>query len=212
MTRKEFLDSLYRLLGDLPEEEKRAAIRYYEDYLAEAEEENEEDAVRGLGSPERIAAMIRADYYGTEFRQEECEGKDYPERYRKAAEHTGRSVKILLILLIAIAVIPASWGILLPVIGTVIGLLCACFGIFAGLVAGAGALMIAGIGMVIAAFYLTFHVLPAAFLVGGIGLILFVVGMIAVVGTVKLCMIVYPAMLRGIVNLCRRPFYGKAVH
>lgn len=261
MTRTEFLNELERLLDGLPEEERRAAVRYYEDYFADAGEEYEQDVLRELGSPEKVAASIRADYYGTEFREEDYDRKNFPARYgeqkqtrnawsqaagsgggsaekknsetqsqeawRKSGDRsaqaeeegntespevrTSRGVKILLIALIALAVVPAFWGGLAPVFWVVIGLLCTVVGIFAGLVVGAAALMLAGLGMVISAVPMIFDILPMAFLIGGIGLLLFVVGLVAVVGTVKLCMIVYPAMFRGFINLCRRPFYGKAV-
>ena len=75
----------------------------------------------------------------------------------------------------------------------------------------AAAVMIAGGVTVIVGIVAAFAVPPVALVTAGIGLVLFVIGLIATVGTVKLCIIVYPAMLRGFVNLCRRPFYGKAV-
>lgn len=64
MRRTEFLEELGRLLADLPEEERKAAILYYDDYLQDAEQENEQDIIRELGGPEKVAATIRADYYG----------------------------------------------------------------------------------------------------------------------------------------------------
>lgn len=62
--RTEFLAELERLLADLPEEERQAAIQYYEDYLQDAGEENEQEVIRELGAPEKVAATIRADYSG----------------------------------------------------------------------------------------------------------------------------------------------------
>ena len=75
MRRTEFLAELERLLADLPEEERQAAIQYYEDYLQDAGEENEQEVIRELGGPEKVAATIRADYYGNEFREEDYEKK-----------------------------------------------------------------------------------------------------------------------------------------
>ena len=69
--------------------------------------------------------------------------------------------------------------------------------------------MIAGIAVTAAGIGLFFDVLPMALLVCGIGILLFVVGLIAVAAAVKLCAVVYPAMLRGFVNLCRRPFQRR---
>lgn len=64
MSRDEFMRELEYLLADIPDEEKEDAIEYYRDYLEEAGTENEDSVIREFGSPERIAAMIRADING----------------------------------------------------------------------------------------------------------------------------------------------------
>ena len=61
MDRKDFMKELEYLLQDISEEEKADALSYYADYLEEAGTDNEEQVLREFGSPERIAAMIRAD-------------------------------------------------------------------------------------------------------------------------------------------------------
>lgn len=61
MTKYEFLGDLSRLLKDLPEEERKQALHYYEDYFADAGEDNEQEVLNELGSPENIAALIKAD-------------------------------------------------------------------------------------------------------------------------------------------------------
>ena len=69
MNRMEFMAELERLLADMPEDERQAAVQYYADYFADAGEENEQDVIRELGSPEKVAESIKADYYGTEFNE-----------------------------------------------------------------------------------------------------------------------------------------------
>ena len=64
MRAEEFLKELEYLLQDIPEEEKRDAISYYQDYLEDAGD-GQEDAIREFGSPERVAAIIRADLAGS---------------------------------------------------------------------------------------------------------------------------------------------------
>ena len=64
MNRTEFINELEFLLQDIPDEEKADAIAYYRDYLEDAGDENEEQAIREFGSPERVAAIIRADLSG----------------------------------------------------------------------------------------------------------------------------------------------------
>ncbi|WP_432627613.1 DUF1700 domain-containing protein [Brotaphodocola sp.] len=64
MTRREFLKQLEYLLQDIPDEEREEAIAYYRDYLEEAGDDGEEEALREFGSPERVAAIIRSDLNG----------------------------------------------------------------------------------------------------------------------------------------------------
>ena len=64
MNREMFMKELEYLLQDIPDEEKADALNYYADYLEEAGPENEEKVLREFGSPERIAAIIRADLKG----------------------------------------------------------------------------------------------------------------------------------------------------
>ena len=157
MNRVEFLAELEQRLSGIPEEERQAAIQYYADYLADAGEENEDEAIRELGSPEKAAESIKADYYGTEFDESRFDHKDYMEKYgqrsnqeggpdnrsgaapgsdgqgngqsQKSAPWTSRGLKILLIILIAIVV----WPVTLGVAGVVLGVAAAVFGILFGL-------------------------------------------------------------------------------
>ena len=254
MNRIEFLSELEQRLSGIPEDERQSAIQYYADYLADAGEENEAEAIRELGSPEKVAESIKADYYGTEFDESRFDHKDYMEKYgqrssqgtgsgntsggrpgadgygygqengygigqengqengqgngpaQKNAPWTSRGLKIFLVILIAIFI----WPVTLGVAGIVLGVAAAIFFFFAGLVIAAIAVMISG-GVVAVTGLVLLVIPPAGMIVTGIGILLFVLGLIATVGTVKLCMIVYPAMIRGFVNLFRRPIYGKAV-
>ena len=135
-----------------------------------------------------------------------AEGASAQETQKKDAPWTSRGLKIFLIILIAIVVWPVTLGIGCVVLGVAAAIIC----FFAGLVIAAAAIMIAG-GVVAVTGLALMVIPPAGMIVIGVGILLFVLGLIATVGTVKLCIIVYPAMLRGFVNLCRRPFYGKAV-
>ena len=238
MNRMGFMAELERLLADMLEEERQAAVQYYADYFADAGEANEADVIRELGSPEKVAESIKADYYGTQFNEADYERKDYMEKYGqrsadgnvggqagsgagsgrdrpgngagsagKSRPWTSNTLKIILIIAIAVVLWPVTLGIALAVFGIAAAVVC----FFAALVIAAVSIMIAGGCTVIVGLVAVAAVPPAALVAAGIGILLFVLGMAATVGTVKLCIIVYPAMLRGFVNLCRRPFYGKAV-
>ena len=242
MNRMEFMAELERLLADMPEEERQAAVQYYADYFADAGEANEADVIRELGSPAKVAESIKADYYGTEFNESDYEHKDYMEKYGQRSSDgsagsqagsragsaqngsgngsgsatggtktsrpwTSNTLKLILVIAIAIVLWPVTLGIALTVFGIVVAVVC----FFAVLVIAAVSIMIAGGVTVVVGLVAAIAVPPAALVTAGIGILLFVLGVIATVGSVKLCIVVYPAMLRGFVNLCRRPFYGKAV-
>ena len=64
MDRKEYLERLEQLLLVLPQEEREEALQYYTDYFDDAGAENEEKVIWELGSPEEVAAKIRAGYSG----------------------------------------------------------------------------------------------------------------------------------------------------
>lgn len=61
MNRIEFMSALKQLLVSIPEEERAEAVQYYEDYFEDAGPENEEQVIKELGSPEKVAAIIWAD-------------------------------------------------------------------------------------------------------------------------------------------------------
>ena len=66
MNRVEFMTELASLLQDVPVEERREAMRYYNDYFDEAGKENEAQAISDLGSPARVAEKIKEDLRGPE--------------------------------------------------------------------------------------------------------------------------------------------------
>lgn len=64
MTRDEFMKELAYLLQDIQDEDKDDAVQYYMDYFDEAGPDRESEVIKELGSPERIAAIIRSDISG----------------------------------------------------------------------------------------------------------------------------------------------------
>lgn len=61
MNRAEFMGQLERLLYDIPEYERQDALDYYNDYFDEAGPENERELIHKLGSPGKVAAIIKAN-------------------------------------------------------------------------------------------------------------------------------------------------------
>lgn len=93
MDKREYLNRLQMQLADLTDEERREALEYYEEYFADAGEENEDDVIRSLGEPEQVAEQIKAGLHKEEegmFTEngyrEKLENDNPPEVYGKKAE------------------------------------------------------------------------------------------------------------------------------
>lgn len=225
MNRVEYMTRLAALLQDIPDEERREAMEYYNSYFDEAGEADEETVAAQLDSPEKVAAAIKADLYGdageageyreTGYTDTRFERRDtpaergmYPQQYPAKAN---RWAKILLILAIIIIGMPIVISVAAPISLAVLGILFAVvFSGFILLAAGvitAVCIMFAGIAVSITGLTQVPVAIGMALLLIGSGLLLFVLGMIGTVLLVKLCMSLFPAMFRGIVNFCRRIFH-----
>ena len=62
MNRVEFMETLSRLLQDIPEEDRIDALKYYNDYFDDAGSENEQNVIEELESPEsgNASASLKA--------------------------------------------------------------------------------------------------------------------------------------------------------
>lgn len=58
MSRKEFMERLAECLASLPENDRRDALQYYEEYFDAAGPEKEAETIAELGSPEEVARTI----------------------------------------------------------------------------------------------------------------------------------------------------------
>ena len=121
MRKKEFLEQLERLLWDIPEQERKEALEFYENYFDDAGEENEATVIQELGSPGKVAATIKADldengsehgeYRETGYTDERFEEKNMPDIQSERVEQKPKrsSLSWALILLLAIITVP-FWG------------------------------------------------------------------------------------------------------
>ena len=186
MNREEYLKRLSFLLKDLPEEEIEDAIAYYEDYFEEAGEEKEEQVIKELGSPEKIARMIRDSVQGNQasseyteegYRQETYE--DYQQMGRKDSQkeakqgsrwhmkgRRNRNISLMSLILVFVG----SW--LIPgIFSIVIGIAGGIFGSCAGLLFG-------GLGLVGAGIYKMFTTVLYCLLLMGGGFLMIAVGIL----------------------------------
>ena len=61
MNRVQFMEQLKKLLSDISEEERQEALEYYESYFDDAGEDQEAEVIRELGSPGKVAAIIKEE-------------------------------------------------------------------------------------------------------------------------------------------------------
>ncbi|SHJ60408.1 DUF1700 domain-containing protein [Hespellia stercorisuis] len=228
MNRTDFMIKLESLLQDISTEERNEAMTYYREYFNDAGPENEDTIIKELVSPEKVAATIKAGlrdhdnsedgefsetgYTDPRFAEKEAPAARTQDGAQGSNTQTNSIIKIILIILIALAVASVAWPVLTGVAGAVIGITFAIIGLFIGLVCGAAAITLAGFILIIMGLTKIAVAFPTAIFTCGTGILIFVIGLIATVGTVKLCFIVYPAMFRFFVNIFRKIVHkGKAV-
>lgn len=223
MNRIEYMTKLASLLQDIPEVERRDAMKYYNDYFDEAGEENEEQVIREFGAPEEVAENIKADLKGkTEDITDDQQGQsgnyqfqtrenDHSSEYQYEMsgdkKKNDRIWKIVLIVILAIIIGP----VLIPLIGGILvaGLaivLTAIVGVFALVIAGI-IIAIVGISLVISGFIILLPQTAAGLALIGSGLIMLVLGVVATVGFGKLCAVVACGLAKGVKYL-----WGKLSH
>ena len=99
MDRARFMQELEKLLADISETERQDALDFYNSYFDDAGAENEASVLRELGSPEKVAAIIKADLKGsaggyeygeyTEHGYEDARTKERGQMPEKYGEESG---------------------------------------------------------------------------------------------------------------------------
>lgn len=268
MNRIEYMRRLAALLQDVPAEERVATMQYYNDYFDDAGEENEEKVIEELGSPEQVAAEMKAglgrrtedsgEFRETGYADPQFEKKDVPTWYHGAAgQNTGNpysegsyaggrsgsgyqyeagqtrnssqysdpnanssqgakrepwtssGLKLVLIILIVLVAAPVLIPLAIAFVCCVFAFGVAGFAIFIALVAVAIAVALSGLALFIKGMIIMISSPATAIVVMGVGMILGVIGTVATVAAIRLCIIVLPGLFRFAVNLCRKPFQKR---
>ena len=155
MGRKEFMEQLAALLGDISPQEREEALDYYERYFDEAGDDLQQ-AIDHLGSPQKVAQDIKSglkgEYFytenGAESAASDTESKTpafYVEEEKKGDRAKASAAKWSFWSwwedqnTIMRAVLGTATGLLGGLIGIVVGI----FGLIIGILAGALGIMIA---------------------------------------------------------------------
>lgn len=219
MNRKEFIDKLDYLLQDIEDIEREEALQYYEDYFDEAGSENESQVIKDLGSPERVAAIIKAGLENQfdqdieysekgmdnanykevrEVIEAEVIDKEKKENHFKGNPDRNRILIILIIIGIIFLALPIGGGLFGVCIGVIAALFALGIGVLTcGVVCLVGAVACLVKGAVILA---STPGMGLIILATGFGLIALSIGFFALArGTVK----AIPLMVSGVVNLIK---------
>ena len=216
MNKIEFMRQLDVLLMNLPIHEREEALQYYEDYFADAGEENEQAVIAALGSPAKVAENIKRDLSQSrgyaEYETPKVEPGNEVGEYRPTQEQgnveaapdvvekkSGLSGGVLaLIIVLCILASPILMGIL----GAVIGIGAAWISLVAAFGAVAISLVIVAVVLVVLGVVGIASIPMAGIGVIGCGLILAAVGIVFLMLCVLLAWGI-PALIGAIVGLCR---------
>lgn len=219
MNRTEFMERLEELLSDVPQEERRDALRYYNDYLDDAGAENENAALAALVSPENVADSIRAG-----LQEEEASGsgrnavgrpvsgqeRNAAGRQATGPERPGRkgeAGRIILTVLACIFLLP----VLIPLgLGAVIlafsFLVCAAV-FFASMILSGIVVLVIGVALSLFALVNLAAFPSSAVCILGGGMVCVGIGLLLTLFMCWLAGKTIPAMCRGFVSLCSLPFH-----
>lgn len=190
MKKQEFLAALRQALSGLPPEERDNVMQYYEDYFLDAEGESEEEVIRGLGDPQKIADDILREY-------RELQPHAEPARTRKG-------ISPWLLLVLVLIAIPIGVPLLAVLAGVVLTVLAVLGAVLVGLLCVPAVLLAAGAALTIFSFVLWGAPASAVMTLGG-GFVLLALGGLAALLLVKLCRLFLPPVFRGIVSILRWP-------
>lgn len=140
MNKYDFLSRLRNALSSLPQEERDAAMNYYEEFFSDAGEDNEQAVIASLGAPEELAKSIidenNRDNPAMSSAADSGNSSDStsgfnppPTPAQTGSRWTGGQTALFIILAVLSA--PIWGGILAAVLGTLAGLFAAVIGIIA---------------------------------------------------------------------------------
>lgn len=210
MNRAEFMRQLKALLDDISEAERQEALDYYESYFDDAGPENEAEVIRELGSPGKVAALIKADLKESNENYAEYTENGY-EDSRTRAEKGGyqlrnrkkrNKIPMVLIIIMLIFISPFLSGTVTGVAAVIIGIACLPFLLVFGLGAGAVGLIAGAVITVVLGVTLFATSASAAIFTIGAGCLLMAVGILMGMLVIWLASRVVPALLRKFTDFC----------
>lgn len=200
MNKQQFLAALRRALSGLPPEERDNVMKYYEDYFLDADGENEEEVIRGLGDPQKIADDILREYRELQPHANPQAAQTQPRRWKGISPWL---LAALVLLAIPIGV-PLAGGLAAAVLGVIATVVTAIGAVLLGLASIPAVLLVVGALLIVFSLFLWFAPPSAVMTLGG-GFVCLALGVLSALLVVKLCKLFIPPVFRGIVAILRWP-------
>lgn len=212
MTKGEFMKELSKLLDRIPENERRDALEYYEDYFVDAGIIGDTMLVpESMGSPKEIADTIISETgYGSHREQDntwnqtiEANKNFYYEKKEKDTisftkennHNSDKDMTKIVVTIVLIVVFSPFWISLISVIGSLaLALVCTLGGVGIGM-------LIAGVCLLVTAFLASSF--AGGILLAGLGFLGIAVAAICIVLLVIFCGWFLPWAVKGIVKVCK---------
>ncbi len=227
MSKQEFISQLEILLRNIPTQERIEALQYYNDYFEDAGEENEQEVLAALGSPEKVAENIKRDLYQNRYAESIESGRvergkeivKYYDGEQDTEQTTGDTAKkgwstgaIVLCIILGIFALPIVVPLAIAALATIFSVLLAVVAVIAAVVFSVGivAFALLAVGVILAivgCIGIALSPLAAIGIIGG-GLIMVAVGilffmlLIFLVG--KVLPVVFTLSARGIGKLFKK--------
>ena len=233
MKRIEYMERLEQLLLVLPEEEREEALQYYHDYFDDAGVEKEETVIRELGTPEEVAAKIRAGLAGEsgEYLEQGFEDVRFHKSHEIVAEagrvdgtweeipqnregtdnHNRQNKKnnvwkVIAIIVLILFAAPIMIPVGIAVLAVVFALIVAVVAVLFALGVSGFAILLSGIMVIVAGIAKIILAPATGILAMGIGCVLLAIGVLVSWVIVSILVKIVPGLIRGIVNIVGTPF------
>ena len=217
MNRWEFMKELDNLLADIPEEEGKEALNYYNDYFDDAGVENTADVIAKLGSPSEVAAQIRAEFAtGLQPVTEKQNGEqkeestdtfhEIPKEETKQPEEKKKmsTGMIVLIVILCILASPMLAGIGASLFGIFIAIVSVIFSLVVVFGALAVTFIVVGIVLFIGGMAACLAAPMGAVTAMGLGLVFAALGILFLILTVLIAGGLIPLICKGIYSLFKK--------
>ncbi len=225
MNRAEFMARLKELLSDITEAERQEALNYYEDYFDDAGVENEASVIASLGTPEKVATTIKAGlndstgmngefsetgYSSYTYDKEEVVARNVGSEERGFGKKNGlNGATLILVIVLCVFALPILGPVAIGLLSAAFGVLCAIAAVLFAIMVSGVAIVASGIALFISAIVMLFTSPIVGLLLLGAALILTGIGILITILGIWILTKALPPLVRGFVNLCRKPFERK---